>query len=1462
MPHIQSIRLVNVHFNNATQFYDDFLMVLEGGNTTYDLENGGGKSLLLQMILQTVLPKSYLRKEKPLSLIFQGGKERTSHVVVEWILETGSPYRYLLTGFCARKRKGAGDTAGWEGSEGEPTVQAAEIEHLNWCVFYNEYQVAGIKTLPLVNETAGNRSYAGFEEVRKCIQQMKQKGLPAEVFDGIERYQRYLSGQQLLTAEWNIIKGINSGENNIESYFRQNATSRKLIENQFVKIIEDVETLYQNDSNQESGILLADTLIEIRSRLNEYLKLKGHMAEYEKIKEYYQEFGQRNEQLYRAFQALEDWRRQGAAIRNWLGSYLTTVADEMDEAQKQFDHGTQSYQAGVWHQKRLEAGLVNYEKTLLLAEKEQLEAERERLAKLQGGLDQQFNHLVALEAYADYRATQEKLLESQRRIEILQDSGDVLTDHYRQAGGRLRFLIECRVGELHTAQAEAERSRGELEQHKDQIQRELVTLSGKEALREDKAAGLGRQEGDLDAQLQALNNRFLDRGEMEACIAPQEFLLRVGEDLIRFEAELVGVAEKFNAVNSRCQELELESVRIEGELGTVQARKAQVEEWRRDYQDQLAELERQAAGLGKKSVAEYRESLEQLLHQENLHQLEKEIELGRMRQKKRLAEEKGYYVPNEALLDLAQQLSAKCEFAQAGIEWLNELEGEDCSRLLHEMPYLPFAVIVDRSSFDRMKNQRLKLEFASDYAIPIVNLESVRKPENQSGEDIYYFCSFAELVINHEAYARYLITLETSQKTLGNEIAAMAARIAEWNVAHAKVAGFLAAFPEQRIASNRECLGALECALTVLHKQRLDFMDEVQRLKKEAAVLHSRAEDLEQLIRENREKTEQLKQILAFNADLDRIRQQLESERKELAAVKNAITSCKEARIGLERQLQLLGVKISELMIESHDTRNSQQQLTGFAVVENELGLAQARAEYQALQEQVSGKVVEEEELRRRIEECHTGMKRLRERVWRDNSEDLEQISGREASGELVTIPDSDQIANVKRERQSNAKNLSFATTAVTQIERKIEYATGQMGAIMRELPSESGAELPSYDSVERYQKEMESTRQLIQGYQEGIDKSKAELEKLAALRDKLIHQAEDYDAFIAREGVTNEGAVAEELMEFRKFEQLYRDCQGEIERHHIKWDDRLKVVQAETAAFVICEPLAELGRISRALSMEQSRKRQEMFVEYLGNLDEQVQKIQDDIRKLESYQQDFMRRCIQRAELVLGQLRKVEALSRIEVYGKRVNMIELQLAEFEEREKQLRMKAHIDAIVKEIGVESALDRKRVAASLASKELLAQIVDLDKAAVRLYKVESLPENSKFYKWEHAIGSEGQNNSLYFVFAACLISFIRMLSVTNTALRTKKVIIADNPFGATSAPYLWEPMFKIMKQNDIQLIAPGHRIPREITAKFGVIYLLNQEILQDGKMRVVVKDVRVAEEQERLRYIDPEQMGLF
>ena len=79
MPHINRLRLVNVNFNDAKGIYDNFKMRLDGKSTTYDLINSGGKSVLLLMLLQTVLPNTYLKSDRPLKNIFLGWRRYVSN---------------------------------------------------------------------------------------------------------------------------------------------------------------------------------------------------------------------------------------------------------------------------------------------------------------------------------------------------------------------------------------------------------------------------------------------------------------------------------------------------------------------------------------------------------------------------------------------------------------------------------------------------------------------------------------------------------------------------------------------------------------------------------------------------------------------------------------------------------------------------------------------------------------------------------------------------------------------------------------------------------------------------------------------------------------------------------------------------------------------------------------------------------------------------------------------------------------------------------------------------------------------------------------------------------------------------------------------------------------------------------------------------------------------------------------
>lgn len=1459
MPHLSSIRLVNTYFNNATQFYDDFKMDLGGKDATYDLENGGGKSLLLLMILQTVLPKSYLRKEKPISLLFQGGKDRTSHVVVEWILDEGSQYKYILTGFCARKKKGTVDR---ETNEEDENILAGDIEHLNWCVFYNDNKITSIKSAPLFREEAGKKTYSSFDEIRKYIQQMKQKGLPAEVFDGIEKYQRYISAHNLIPAEWNIIRGINSGENNIESYFRQNATSRKLIENQFVKIIEDVEALNRREQGNDESYLLADTLIEIRNRLDEYLRLKEHIEEFEKIKEYYNEFEKRNEDLLNRFTEYEAFKLQAVGIRNFIEAKLKELATEEIEILKKIEYSTASYKEGIILKKLLEAGLIKYRIVKRNVENEKLEAAKNMMISEKQDLKNKYFELMALEGYGEYRKIKRKLYEAEQNLVTIKNDEDDINYQYRNTGGKLKYLLIKELSEGNLIKDNHRDILEKLEENKKANQEILIVEEKRETALNVVIEPLEEDEKQLSEKVNLLQSFFLEQGQMDALINPSDFLNKTEKMLKQYETQHHLTLDRIELINDRKHSLQLEEVEISGDIKQwIEAKKSD-EKWLNTYKVELKELETSASNFGKNNLEEYKEGLELLLHRENISKVEQEIEMGRLKQKKQLSEQRGYYVPNEEILSFTEQLSKKCEYIKAGIDWIAETEISKREMLLEEMPFLPFSVIVDRKSFEKLKDDRIKLNFDSDYPIPVVNVETIRNMKDPSKEGIFYFCSFADLILEHSEYEQYMENINSKMHSITKDISERESRIQKLNVDLRKLIYFLENYSKDKIDKALDDVEKMDREIKKLDNKKVEIYKEKEQLINEQNDSKKKVDELAQLIQGTSEKAEKLKDLIQSKEKLESIRKKISRDKKDRESIRNTIKNIRDEATKLEQKYQSTQNELKGIEIKLHDLNKEKESLQSFEEVENKGFPEEVRAQYQALLNIVSGRMEDESKLRDEIEEYNNNLSSLKNRILRDYERDLEQIENNDKDGIMIILPTQDSIRKSKNEQEEVESKIIGIEEKIQTLNTQISKDEGKLEEILKEIPESEKADLLSYESEGRYEEEIKAAEQLIQSYKNETKELNKKLDQNKEYYGKLNIQAEYYNSFIKREGDINGHITLSEAKDFRIFEDEYLNLKRIVMNLCEKWTNRIKTVQEETMNFIIREPLEQLGQIGQPMTAKECQRRRESFQEYIMNIIEQIEKISNDILQLENYQQDFTRRCIQRAELILGHLRKLETLSRIDVYGRRMNMIELKLQEFEDKEKQFRMKNHIDSIVREISESGMVDRKRVASKLSTKELLAQITDMDKAVVRLYKVESIPENSKYYRWENAIGSEGQNNSLYFIFAACLISFIRMLSITNTSLKTKKVIIADNPFGATSAVYLWDPMFKIMKQNDIQLIAPGHRIPREITSRFGVSYLLNQDILQDGRMRVVVKDVRVEGDKDLLRYIEPEQLSLL
>ena len=86
-------------------------------------------------------------------------------------------------------------------------------------------------------------------------------------------------------------------------------------------------------------------------------------------------------------------------------------------------------------------------------------------------------------------------------------------------------------------------------------------------------------------------------------------------------------------------------------------------------------------------------------------------------------------------------------------------------------------------------------------------------------------------------------------------------------------------------------------------------------------------------------------------------------------------------------------------------------------------------------------------------------------------------------------------------------------------------------------------------------------------------------------------------------------------------------------------------------------------------------------------------------------------------------------------------------------------------------------------------------------------------------------------------------------------RTKTIFI-DNPFGAAKDVYIWEPIFALLKANNVQLIVPARDATPAITGRFDVNYILGQQ-MSSGRQLTVVTDYTSNVDQQEVEYRDLE-----
>ena len=197
-------------------------------------------------------------------------------------------------------------------------------------------------------------------------------------------------------------------------------------------------------------------------------------------------------------------------------------------------------------------------------------------------------------------------------------------------------------------------------------------------------------------------------------------------------------------------------------------------------------------------------------------------------------------------------------------------------------------------------------------------------------------------------------------------------------------------------------------------------------------------------------------------------------------------------------------------------------------------------------------------------------------------------------------------------------------------------------------------------------------------------------------------------------------------------------------------------------------------------------------------------ERVLKSIEDMEKIKDNFENQCIQTCINIKNELDRLPKLSKINMDGETISIISLTIPYIKEEQYKLSMEKYIDDTVSVAdSMRNETERlKYIRNQLSFKRLFSAIVkDMNGIKLSLYKRERIKEQSRYLKYEEAVGSTGQSQGIYIQFLIAIINYISSInSKGSEGALLKKAIFIDNPFGAAKDIYIWEPIFKLLKTN--------------------------------------------------------------
>ena len=313
MPSISRVRFTNIVYDNGNKRYMDTTFRFDGLNGILLLENGAGKTVFVQTLIQAVLPHKTVAQRKIQETLQLSNT--VAHIAVEWILED-RPRRYALTAVSL-----------FLNSRGTLASQEFAME-------YTGESNDRLDTLPFTRQENGKKRPATREEMAAYFRGLSERSMMARFFaesDTLLAYQKYLEEHfKIIPSEWNKIAAINEAEGGVEAYFENCRTTNELVDR---LLLPTVEEGCRDSSGVAQGNGFAELFETQRDHFKQQVRLQKRIAEMQGILAALQHYTEVQHEQYLAEQGMQ----HSHALLKAFYAQTDSTQGQHQEKQRLFD---------------------------------------------------------------------------------------------------------------------------------------------------------------------------------------------------------------------------------------------------------------------------------------------------------------------------------------------------------------------------------------------------------------------------------------------------------------------------------------------------------------------------------------------------------------------------------------------------------------------------------------------------------------------------------------------------------------------------------------------------------------------------------------------------------------------------------------------------------------------------------------------------------------------------------------------------------------------------------------------------------------------------------------------------------------------------------------------------------------------------------------------------------------------